>query len=644
MIIIPPKVTRRGRDGRRRTPPKTAPLVALTVAIAAVFLGKASAFEHDDWMLPVIALSLLVVVAAGMLFARISAEASGEGSGDAAAPDAAEADEGPSGQVRPVTVAIVVGLALAGIVLALVARPARAGAQAAPRQYAYAFMKGADTLIVERVTIDGTHISGEIAQRGAPRIAYVADVADSADGVNVPLLTFRVYGAGASADALPLQTGSMRIGGDSAVVEATTGTAPPQRVATAMTDRPLPLINGSIALMNLMIARAKRAGANAFDGTYLLLAGSGLRLGAHVQFVGTDSAIVTVGSQVHRFAVDASGLITGGTLPSQSLVITRLTGAAAAGVSLGRPDYGAPAGAPYTAEEVTVPTRDGHTLSGTLTIPRNTGGPVPAVVTITGSGQEDRDEFLPLVPNYRPFRQLADTLGRRGIAVLRLDDRGVNASGGDVGTATSADFADDIRAGVAFLRARRDIDPGRIALFGHSEGGLIGPMVAATDPKIAALVIFAGPAYTGRRIIDFQLRNMVTGNAAIPPAQKDSVLKAQVAAFDSAAARSPWTKFFLTYDPLPTLRKVRAPVMILQGGTDQQVTPDQAPIIERTLKDAGNRDVTLRVLPNHNHLFLVDSVGFPGDYAKLKDGRIGPEVMGPLADWLALKLAAPPKP
>jgi pimeloyl-ACP methyl ester carboxylesterase len=157
-------------------------------------------------------------------------------------------------------------------------------------------------------------------------------------------------------------------------------------------------------------------------------------------------------------------------------------------------------------------------------------------------------------------------------------------------------------------------------------------------------VIFAGPAYTGRRIIDFQLRNLVMRNNAIPATQKDSVHKAQVAAFDSAAAHSPWTKFFLAYDPLPTLRKVKAPVMILQGGTDQQVTPDQAPIIARTLQDAGNRDVTLRVLPNHNHLFLVDSVGFHGAYATLKDGRIGPEVMGPLADWLALKLAAPPRP
>ena len=99
-------------------------------------------------------------------------------------------------------------------------------------------------------------------------------------------------------------------------------------------------------------------------------------------------------------------------------------------------------------------------------------------------------------------------------------------------------------------------------------------------------------------------------------------------------------KFFLDYDPLATLRKVRSPVLILQGGTDQQVTPDQAPIIEQTLKAAGNRDVTMRVFAERNHLFLNDPVGFPRDYGKIKDGRIGPDVMGPLADWLVLKLSA----
>ena len=326
-------------------------------------------------------------------------------------------------------------------------------------------------------------------------------------------------------------------------------------------------------------------------------------------------------------------------------MISRAVGAASSTVSLGRRDYGAPAGAPYTAEEVVVRTSAGHSLTGTLTIPRDTRGPVPAIVTITGSGQEDRDEYIPLVPNYRPFRQLADTLGRRGIAVLRLDDRGINGSGGPVATATTADFADDIRAGVAFLRARPEIDGARIGLAGHSEGGAIAPMVAATDTKIAAIVLLAGPAYTGRRILDFQLRNLVLGDSTIPATAKDSAIKAQVAAFAASTGSAPWMQYFLAYDPLPTLRKVKAPVLIVQGGTDQQVTPDQAPILEKTLRDAGNRDVTLRVFAERNHLLLADPVGFPGGYTKLKDGHIGGDVMGPIVDWISLKLGAPaPRP
>ena len=169
-------------------------------------------------------------------------------------------------------------------------------------------------------------------------------------------------------------------------------------------------------------------------------------------------------------------------------------------------------------------------------------------------------------------------------------------------------------------------------------------MVAATDPAIAGLVIFAGPAYTGRKIIDFQLRNLVMRNPGIPAAGKDSAVKATFATWDSTSGKAPWVKFFLDYDPLPTLRKVKTPVFILQGGTDQQVTPEQAPLLEQALKGAGNRDVTLRVFADRNHLFLPDTSGYPGGYAKLKDGRIGADVMGPLTDWLVLKLAATPKP
>ena len=203
---------------------------------------------------------------------------------------------------------------------------------------------------------------------------------------------------------------------------------------------------------------------------------------------------------------------------------------------------------------------------------------------------------------------------------------------------TSADFADDIRAGVTYLRSRPEIDAARIALVGHSEGGMIAPMVASTDPKIAGIVLMAGPAYTGRRIIDFQLRNGVMGADQVPVDKKDSTLKVVIAQFDSTTGKVPWMQYFLAYDPLPTARKVKAPVLMMQGGTDQQITPDQAPVLEQAFRAGGNKDVTMRVFKDRNHLFLDDPSGFPGGYVKLTNGHVDGEVMGTLADWLVAHL------
>src|SRR6185295_11386276 len=128
--------------------------------------------------------------------------------------------------------------------------------------------------------------------------------------------------------------------------------------------------------------------------------------------------------------------------------------------------------------------------------------PVPAIVTVTGSGLEERDEAIPPLKGYRPFRQIADTLGRRGIAVLRMDDRGFGESGGDGNAATSADFAQDIRAGLAYLRTRSEVDGSRLGLVGHSEGGLIAPLVAKQEgTALKGIVLLAGTAYTGRQIM-----------------------------------------------------------------------------------------------------------------------------------------------
>ena len=313
-------------------------------------------------------------------------------------------------------------------------------------------------------------------------------------------------------------------------------------------------------------------------------------------------------------------------------------------------DYAAPAGAPFTAEEVTIEAK-GFTLAGTLLIPKSGKGPFPAVITITGSGQQTRDEYLPLpgLEKYRPFRQIAEALASRGIAVLRVDDRGVGRSKGleTLKVSTSANFADDVRAQVDFLRERREIDPSRVVLVGHSEGGMIAPMVASTDPRIAGIVLLAGTAKRGDTIIAYQVDQGLEGDATLTEqarakarAQQQDAMRKAIAGDASApeALRNPWMKYFLGYDPLPTIRKVRQPILILQGELDRQVTADQADMLAKAAREAGNRDVTARVFPGLNHLFLPAKTGAVTEYSSLSTNSIPDEVMKQLTDWLVEKL------
>lgn len=303
-------------------------------------------------------------------------------------------------------------------------------------------------------------------------------------------------------------------------------------------------------------------------------------------------------------------------------------------------DYSAPKDAPYRAISVVVPTPMGHTLAGTLTLPNSAsaGKPVPAIVTITGSGGQVRDEPLSPTSTFRPFRQIADSLARRGIATLRMDDRGIGESKGDFAAATSADFAEDIRAGLAYLRTVPEIDGSKLALVGHSEGGLIAPLVAVKEPYLKGMVLLAGPGKGSRDILSFQLANLATKDTSLNAEQKSARIKAIPARIDSMMASTPWMNYFLQYDPLITARKVKVPVLILNGATDQQVTPDQVPALAKAFRDAGNKDVTTKIYKDLNHLFVHDPEGFPGNYAKLVNPRVEPEVVGTLTEWLILRL------
>jgi dienelactone hydrolase len=523
------------------------------------------------------------------------------------------------------------GTALAGAMLAMAMLPSAARAQETERG-AFVLLAGRDTIAVERFSRGPARLEGDLSVRPSVRVAWTAALAP--DGA-VTRFEARTWTAAAAEGAPPAQTAMLEVRGDSAFTVAEGG-GERQEARAAVTAGFVPFVNPSALLMEQILVQARRGGARDSVSVPVLPVGAPAQVTSTVRWIGPDSATLTLGPALVRARVNAAGRLLGAAVPSQNLTIVR-TGELPAAAAL-RADYSAPAGAPYTAEDVTVPTPGGFTLAGTLTLPKERRGRVPAVVTITGSGQQDRDESLSILTGYRPFRQVADTLGRRGIAVLRLDDRGFGASGGRADSATTADFADDVRAAVAFLRARPEIDPDRIALLGHSEGGVIAPMVAVSDPRVRAVVLVAGTARTGRRVIDYQLRSAVEHDTAVAPEKRDSAFAAARAAADAEFGKIPWFPWFLAYDPLPTARGVRQPVLIVQGANDRQVTADQAEELGAALRQGGNRDVTVRVFPDANHLLVRDPDGTPAGYASLPSRQVLPEILGTIADWLAAKL------
>jgi len=332
---------------------------------------------------------------------------------------------------------------------------------------------------------------------------------------------------------------------------------------------------------------------------------------------------------------------------------------------------------PYTSEEVEFANGD-VVLAGTLTIPEGTG-PFPAVVTISGSGPQNRDEEL---FGFRPFRVIADRLTRNGVAVLRYDDRGVGGSSGNVQDATSEDFANDVRAAVALLSKRPDIDGRRIGLIGHSEGGIVAPMVAAdASENIAFIVMLAGPAVPGADILLAQGELIVRANgggddavrqqrdlqerifevvragdgweeletslrqqareqlAALPAQQRAAIgdqeafIQAQMDA-QLGFAKSKWFEFFLDYDPGPALARVTAPILALFGELDLQVPPGlNRDRMEVILRQAGHRDFTTAVLPRANHLFIPATTGSPTEYSTLPKEFV-PELLPLITEWI----------
>lgn len=522
--------------------------------------------------------------------------------------------------------------------LCLMLAAAAAHGQQTPDRGALVIVRGTDTIVVDRFAWTGDTLIGIAQVMRQPKVAYRAVLGPN---TLVRSLSIGVLAPDATPNATPAQRARLAVEGDTIVAYTAAGV---QRIPTKAGA--IPMFNNALALTELFTRRARGSGGVA-NVPYFVTGGpsAGKTLDVAVRPASGDSMTVTIAGQVQRLHVDGAGRILGGVIGGTNLQFVRLGPDAAVGLDVGlrdsslapTPDYSAPAGAPYTAEDVSIAGPSG-TLGGTLTEPRGARGRLPAVVTITGSGQQDRDEYIPLAGGIRLFRQVADTLSRRGIAVLRLDDRGIGASRGIATTATTADFADDIRAAIAYLRTRKDIDPARIGVVGHSEGGAIALMIAATDPRLAAMAIMAGPGEPGIEISMAQNRYLLERDTALTPAKRDSLLRAARASLDPAKQTIPWVKYWMAFDPAPFAKRVKAPTLILQGATDRQVAPDNATKLAALIRSGGNADVKVVVVPNTNHLFVADSTGDFNAYDKLPTNRVGANVLGPLADWLSAHL------
>ena len=316
----------------------------------------------------------------------------------------------------------------------------------------------------------------------------------------------------------------------------------------------------------------------------------------------------------------------------------------------------------YRIEEVSfVNGKEGNTLTGTLTIPEGKG-PFKAVILVSGSGQQNRDEEI---EGHRPFWVIADYLTRRGIAVLRYDDRGIGGSTGEVMAATSLDFSYDTEAAFDYLRSRKEINGSQIGILGHSEGGIINFMVSARRPEVAFLISLAGPAVNGIEISKAQSEAMLRASglseemiaftqnsnkqlfdiveASNDREEADSLMRKLVKSWgyneeltEQTVGRCtlPWMYYFMKYDPTDAIVKTNCPVLLLNGSKDLQVLVTQNfPVYEKIIADYGKTNLTLRELPDLNHLFQHCDTGLLEEYSDI-DETISPEVLEIIADFV----------
>lgn len=329
---------------------------------------------------------------------------------------------------------------------------------------------------------------------------------------------------------------------------------------------------------------------------------------------------------------------------------------------------------PYYSEEITFENKKvGINLAGTLTLP-NKEDVFPVVILISGSGPQNRDEEL---LGHKPFLVLSDFLTKNGIAVLRYDDRGTALSKGDFKTATSADFATDVESAITYLKTRKEINKNKIGLIGHSEGGLIAPMVASKSKDVAFIVLLAGTGIQGDSLLLLQKKlieeasgiskediqkgqlsnrkvfDIVNKSISLEQLNSDLTIYFKQILKDNPNTQKPaemtdddfvklqvkqiassWMQYFIKYNPAPALEKVKCPVLAINGEKDLQVPPkENLEAIKKALTKGGNKRVTTKELPNLNHLFQECKTGSPDEYATIEQ-TFSPIALTEILKWL----------
>lgn len=351
---------------------------------------------------------------------------------------------------------------------------------------------------------------------------------------------------------------------------------------------------------------------------------------------------------------------------SAALILKRADAKALEALKLKRPQEDAiAAGTPsYSSSEVSFASDAGKvTLAGTLTVPQGKG-PFPAVVLVHGSGAIDRDENI---HGHKLFLVLADHLSRQGIAVLRYDKRGVAKSTGTYGTATSFDLATDAEAAVRFLRGRAEVDTRHIGIVGHSEGGLIAPLVASRDPALGFVVLLAGPGVRGELLMVEQMALSSKANGAsdelvaaeralhqllfaalagepqleaarskasqvLDDAKREGTLVASMSKSRLEQFTTPWFHTFLRHEPGPALQATGQPILVLNGELDRQVPAAMdLDAIRMALK--GNARAVVKELPKLNHLFQTATTGSSAEYIEIEE-TMAPVALDTVSEWI----------